>query len=150
MTKMIVVLAIAMVALISLCGTTQAFHLSNRSIRLSTRVSDANKAEPDQKFKLSFGKLVQLIGMGAGAPMLGEFKGVDERGALQFELEANNYGKELESVNFLDGQVDKFGDLKPPGFFANLASGGKLQSEWDEKIKDRLRNAPPPTGKGRK
>ena len=99
MARIVAIIAVAVAVVLSLCSTTNAFHISNRPIaRLSLRIQNTNAPEQppkDDKNKLSFAKLVQLIGMGAGAPMLGEFKGVDERGALQFELEANNYGKEL-------------------------------------------------------
>ena len=67
--------------------------------------------------------------------MLGEFKGVGERGELQFELEANYYNKELDSKNFMDGETGAKFAIEPPGFFQNLISGGKLQGEWEEKMK---------------
>jgi hypothetical protein len=98
--------------------------------------SSKEEKPAEDKNKLTFGKIVQLVGMGAGAPMLGEFKEVDERGRLIFELEANNYGKELDAKYFKEGYVEKADDLKPPGFFQNLFSGGRLQSEWEEKIKN--------------
>ena len=34
----------------------------------------------------------------------------------------------VESKNFMDGEVNKFGDLQPPGFFANLMSGTTSQT----------------------
>ena len=73
--------------------------------------------------------------------MLGEFKDIDERGRLILELEANNFGTELDAKYFKEGYVEKDdGALKPPGFFQNLASGGKLQGEWEEKIKNSRNN----------
>lgn len=88
--------------------------------------------------------LVQLITMGAGAPMLGEFEKFDDQGRAIFKLEANNFvdGKgeviQTRAKFFNDGWTDSSenGDAlsdKPPGFWQNLASGGRLQSEWDEK-----------------
>jgi len=110
-----------------------------------------------------------------GAPMLGEFKGIGERGELQFELEvclsfpkpafpvlgishtlwfvrdpyleANNYNGELRSKNFLDGETGSKFAIEPPGFFQNLLSGGKLQGEWEEKMKQVNSAAEPPAKK---
>ena len=54
-----------------------------------------------------------------------------------FELEANNFsdkdgnvrrGKYLE-----DGYVDSADGDKPPDFFTNLLSGGKLQRDFDDR-----------------
>mmetsp|Transcript_30066 Transcript_30066/g.39575 ORF Transcript_30066/g.39575 Transcript_30066/m.39575 type:complete len:143 (+) Transcript_30066:110-538(+) len=91
--------------------------------------------EPE-KPKMNFEALVQLVTMGAGAPSLGEFQGVDEDGKLMFELEANNYVDSegnLKRNKYVDeGWVDNSED-KAPGFFENLLSGGKLQSEYRKK-----------------
>ena len=117
--------------LLVFAAMTSAFHISSRvrnTFSILAKPAPAADGEKKKEGGLTIAKLVQLIGMGAGAPMLGEFKGVDERGALQFELEANNYNKELESRNFMDGEVDKFGGLEPPGFFANLMSGNTDRS----------------------
>ena len=90
--------------------------------------------------KLTFGKLVQLITMGAGAPMLGEFKEIDENGKMIFELEANNLvdseGNSIQTKAkyFRDGYVEEKSDMSPPGFWGNLLSGGRLQGEWEAKI----------------
>mmetsp|Transcript_26205 Transcript_26205/g.33875 ORF Transcript_26205/g.33875 Transcript_26205/m.33875 type:complete len:90 (-) Transcript_26205:204-473(-) len=85
---------------------------------------------------MNFEALVQLVTMGAGAPSLGEFQGVDEDGKLMFELEANNYVDSegnLKRNKYVDeGWVDNSED-KAPGFFENLLSGGKLQSEYRKK-----------------
>eukprot|EP00596_Hydrurales_sp_CCMP1899_P001811 CAMPEP_0119035194 /NCGR_PEP_ID=MMETSP1177-20130426/2141_1 /TAXON_ID=2985 /ORGANISM="Ochromonas sp, Strain CCMP1899" /LENGTH=107 /DNA_ID=CAMNT_0006993161 /DNA_START=218 /DNA_END=541 /DNA_ORIENTATION=- len=97
------------------------------------------KAEPE-KPKFTFSKLIQLIGLGAGAPMLGEFRGMDENGKMMFELEANNLvdseGNSLQTKKkyFRDGYVEEKNDMSPPGFWSNLISGGKLQGEWEAKI----------------
>lgn len=77
--------------------------------------------------------------MGAGAPSLGEYKRTDESGRMIFELEANNFSdekgnpKQTQAKYFNEGYVgEDFAD-KPPGFWSNLISGGKLQREWDER-----------------
>ncbi|KAJ1443407.1 hypothetical protein B484DRAFT_441608 [Ochromonadaceae sp. CCMP2298] len=60
---------------------------------------------------------------------------------MMFELEANNLmdseGNTIQTRGkfFKDGYVEKSDNdfkTKPPGFFSNLLSGGKLQTEWDE------------------
>ena len=81
--------------------------------------------------------------MGAGAPSLGKFKEMDSNGKMLFELEANNAydekGNSLQTKQryFERGYVeDKTStEPKPPGFFENLLSGGRLQTEWEEKLK---------------
>ena len=85
--------------------------------------------------KLTLGAVIQLITMGAGAPSLGEYKETDENGRMIFELEANNFLGELKGKNFQDGWVETSDDAieRPPGFFQNLLSGGKLMEEWDKK-----------------
>jgi hypothetical protein len=97
-------------------------------------------AKGEKKGGLTIGGLVQLVLMGAGAPGLGEYKGTDPTtGKMMFELEANNFinakGEDLQTKGkfFKDGWVEGSTDAldKPPGFFANLLSGGKLQEEWD-------------------
>ena len=84
--------------------------------------------------------LLQLIALGAGAPLLGEFEKFDENGRAIFKLEANNLvDSKGESIQarakfFNDGWTeDSDESIKPPGFLENLLSGGRLQSEWDEK-----------------
>lgn len=96
-----------------------------------------------QEQKKGFGipQLVQLISMGMGAPMLGEFEKIDEDGRAIFKLEANNLvdadgnSIQMRAKNFSEGYVPGSADSlnEPPGFFANLFSGGKLQSAWDAK-----------------
>ena len=100
---------------------------------------DGKKAKPVEK-KLSLDGLMQVMAMGAGAPMLGDLKKVNlnkpeaEGGAaLQFELEANNFNLDDRGSYFNDGWVAE--DDGAPGFFENLMSGGKLQREWDQKRK---------------
>ena len=85
--------------------------------------------------KLTLGAVIQLITMGAGAPSLGEYKETDENGRMLFELEANNFLGELKGKNFNEGWVESSDDAieKPPGFFKNLLSGGRLMEEWDKK-----------------
>lgn len=89
--------------------------------------------------KFTVGGLIQLIMMGAGAPSLGEYKRTDENGRMIFELEANNLtdkdgtSKQTKAKYFTDGYVEDANADKAPGFWQNLASGGKLQSEWDER-----------------
>ena len=118
----------------------RTFIISDLTFALSATKSSkgAESEQPDAaetKKKLTLGGVFQLMAMGAGAPMLGEYKETDENGKMMFELEANNYNKELKSKNFNDGWVEDSADAinKPPGFFANLLSGGKLQEEWDAK-----------------
>ena len=72
---------------------------------------------------ITFQGLVDLIALGAGAPNLGKFKGVDkETGALQFELEKNNFkssktGKTYNSFDnrdatyFEEGYIDEDADV---------------------------------------
>jgi hypothetical protein len=48
-----------------------------------------------------------------------------------FELEANNFGKETNARYFTDGYVEEENADSPPGFWQNLASGGRLQTEWE-------------------
>jgi len=97
-------------------------------------------AEAEAK-KSGFGiaNLLQLMAMGAGAPMLGEFEKFEDNKAI-FKLEANNLvdseGNVIQTRAkfFENGWVEDGADsIKPPGFFANLVSGGKLQEEWDNK-----------------
>jgi protein-L-isoaspartate O-methyltransferase len=68
---------------------------------------------------------------------LGEYKGTDENGKMMFELEANNLtdengvSKQTKAKYFTEGYVESDFEAPPPGFWANLASGGKLQASWD-------------------
>jgi hypothetical protein len=101
---------------------------------------DEPEKKKDEK-KISLDGLMQVMAMGAGAPMLGDLKKTNfdkpeaEGGAaLQFELEANNFDLDARGTYFEDGYVEEAGD-SGPGFFENLMSGGKLQREYDERKK---------------
>ena len=68
----------------ALMSASSAFRISSRVRHSFSRVS-AKAPEPSsdgekKKGGLTLAKLVQLIGMGAGAPMLGEFKGRNPSG----------------------------------------------------------------------
>ena len=75
--------------------------------------------------------------------MLGEYKETDENGRMIFELEANNYvdsdGRTIQTKAkyFTDGYVEDDFEVKPPGFWANLLSGGKLQAQWDQQFQSK-------------
>ena len=105
------------------------------------RFTKEDASRESDKPKMTLGKLAQLMAMGAGAPMLGEFKEIDENGKMIFELEANNLvdseGNSIQAKAkyFTDGYVEERNDLSPPGFWGNLMSGGKLQGEWEAKIR---------------
>lgn len=135
-----------LIVLLVCCQFACGFQSFHRHAQRSTRhqyqymkVSDAPKE--DKKPQMTFGKLVQLISMGAGAPMLGEFKEIDADGKMIFELEANNLvdseGNSIQTKAkyFRDGYVEVKDDLSPPGFWGNLVSGGRLQGEWEAKIR---------------
>lgn len=100
------------------------------------------EGEEKKKMGIDLSGLMQVMSMGAGAPMLGDLKKTNfdkpesEGGAaLQFELEANNFDLDSRGTYFDDGYVAD--DYAGPNFFENLMSGGKLQREYDE----RRRNA---------
>jgi hypothetical protein len=99
--------------------------------------TNKNEEKPKSVPKIGLSNLIQLITMGAGAPGLGEYKRTDENGKMYFELEANNLTdekgnpKQLKGKYFNDGYTGEDFEIKPPGFWENLMSGGKLQSDWD-------------------
>lgn len=134
---------ICLIALLGcqLCFAFQSSHHIQSGNFLNSFLKASNDAKDTEKPKMTFSKLVQLITMGAGAPMLGEFKEIDEQGRMIFELEANNLvdseGNSIQTKAkyFRDGYVEEKNDLSPPGFWGNLVSGGRLQGEWEEKIK---------------
>ena len=99
----------------AIMSASSAFQINSRVrysfSRVSAKAPESASDGEKKKGGLTLAKLVQLIGMGAGAPMLGEFKGVDERGALQFELEANNYNKECNVPSFYHPHFSRFADL---------------------------------------
>lgn len=73
---------------------------------------------------------------------LGEFDRIDpETGKMFFKLEANNFinskGEDLQTKAkyFNDGYVESRDEIQAPGFWRNLFSGGRLQSEWEESLK---------------
>lgn len=114
-------------------------HLVPRLSSSSIFSNGKDNQKKDSK-KFSFGGLIQLITMGAGAPSLGEYKRTDENGRMIFELEANNFAdadgnpNQLKAKYFMDGYVAE-DENKPPGFWGNLLSGGRLQREWEDKLK---------------
>ena len=93
------------------------------------------KKKDDKQIGLS--GLFQVMGMGAGAPMLGDLKEVnfknDGKPDLMFELEANNFNLDDRGTYFDDGYVSD--EQTAPNFFENLMSGGRLQREFDERKK---------------
>ncbi len=111
----------------------------NNSKKKMDPIDSAPSKELKRQFK--FADLITLIQMGAGAPSLGEYERTDENGKMFFKLEANNaYDENGNSIQtkgkyFLDGYVDDEID-KPPGFFENLLTGGKKQSEWESRINE--------------
>jgi hypothetical protein len=73
----------------------------------------AKKGEEKPEKKIGFSGIVQLIASGMGAPMLGEFEGIDEEtGNFMFSLEANNLvdekgrSKQTQMPHFENGWVD--------------------------------------------
>ena len=56
--------------------------------------------DKDDKKKISFSGLLQVITAGMGAPFLGDYEGVDEEtGKFMFSLEANNLVDEVRFCN---------------------------------------------------
>lgn len=103
---------------------------------------EADEPEKPEKEgpKITLDGLMQVMSMGAGAPMLGDlkktnFKKPEAEGgaALQFELEANNFDLNTRGKYFDSGNVDA-DEYDGPGFFENLISGGKLQREYDKQL----------------
>ena len=103
--------------------------------------ADDESEKPEKEGpKITLDGLMQVMSMGAGAPMLGDLKKTNfkkpeaEAGAaLQFELEANNFDLNDRGKYFDSGNVDA-GEYDGPGFFENLMSGGKLQREYDKQL----------------
>ena len=98
--------------------------------------------KPKEEKKLTLDGLMQVMAMGAGAPMLGDLKKTNfekpesEGGAaLQFELEANNFDLNTRGTYFDNGSTGTSTTYDNPGFFENLMSGGKLQREYDERMR---------------
>uniref|UniRef100_A0A7S2CPV8 Uncharacterized protein n=1 Tax=Octactis speculum TaxID=3111310 RepID=A0A7S2CPV8_9STRA len=100
------------------------------------------EAEEPEKKGISFQGLFDLMAMGVGAPNLGKFTGVDEEtGALQFELEVNNFeskvtGKKYTSYDnrdntyFEEGYVDEDADVM--GKMSRFFGGGKKEENLEE------------------
>jgi hypothetical protein len=109
------------------------------SFRINAEKGDA---EEPPKAKMTFGALIQLVTMGAGAPSLGEYERTDENGKMFFKLEANNFAdadgnsKQMQAKYFNEGYVEDENSDKPPGFFGNLLSGGQKQRDWEKRITD--------------
>jgi hypothetical protein len=100
--------------------------------------------KPKEEKKLTLDGLMQVMAMGAGAPMLGDLKKTNfekpesEGGAaLQFELEANNFNLDDRGKYFDNGSTGTSTTYDNPGFFDNLMSGGKLQREYDERMRQK-------------
>ena len=100
--------------------------------------------EPKEEKKLTLDGFMQVMAMGAGAPMLGDLKKTNfekpesEGGAaLQFELEANNFDLNTRGTYFDNGSTGTSTTYDNPGFFENLMSGGKLQREYDERMRQK-------------
>jgi hypothetical protein len=123
------------------CGSAfspQGLSPARRALERSHLLAMAKKGkDPEpEKPKMTLGALVQLMTMGAGAPSLGEFRGMKGTTAM-FELEANNFSDENGNVRrgkyFEDGYVEDPSTAGAPNFFANLMSGGKLQREYEDR-----------------
>merc|ERR1719203_281797 len=108
-------------------------------MRMPWEPEDAGATPKEEKNKkgIDLSGLMQVVSMGAGAPMLGDLKKVNldkpetEGGAaLQFELEANNFDLDSRGKFFDSGNTNAE-EYDGPGFFENLLSGGKLQFELE-------------------
>ena len=121
------------VLIASACGFVA--YPKNFHRRIFAEKEDAPKMLP----KIKFGELLQLITFGLGAPSLGEYKGTDENGKMMFELDANKFNGGYPGGQYVEsGYVEETDDgIKPPGFWQNLISGGKMQGEYEEKLKSR-------------
>ena len=112
------------------------FSSARSKLPMAMKAEDANNGAGDKK-KFSVSQLIQLVTMGAGAPSLGEYKSTDENGRMFFELDANKFNGGVPSGKYVDsGYVDEKDDKdQPPGFWKNLISGGKLQTEYENRLK---------------
>ena len=111
-----------------------------KEFKPSAKQQSQSDAEP-KKEGIDLSGLLQVVSMGAGAPMLGDLKRTNfekpeaEAGAaLQFELEANNFDLDARGTFFDDGYVAD--DEVKVDFFQNLLSGGRLQREADRKSEE--------------
>ena len=105
---------------------------------------ETEDGEAKDEKKLTLDGLMQVMAMGAGAPMLGDLKKTNfdkpesEGGAaLQFELEANNFDLDARGEYFDNGSTGTSTTYDNPSFFDNLMSGGKLQREYDDRMRQR-------------
>ena len=105
---------------------------------------ELKEGEEKEEKKLTLDGLMQVMAMGAGAPMLGELKKTNfekpeaEGGAaLQFELEANNFDLDARGEYFDNGSTGTSTTYDNPSFFDNLMSGGKLQREYDQRMEQK-------------
>lgn len=129
-----VILLCVLVLLITIANAFKAPCFSSR-YAIARTMTDNDSTGDKKKFSMS--QLIQLVTMGAGAPSLGEYKSTDENGRMFFELDANKFNGGVPSGKYVEsGYVDEKNDeVKPPGFWQNLISGGKLQSEYEDKLK---------------
>ena len=149
------ILSLVVVIFLAVIYYIQGFYSHGCSLRLNKRIVLSNNrrdinnvpksantsGKSDNKKGFTLGNLFQLVAMGAGAPVLGEYKETDENGKMLFELEANNFsdkdGNSLQSKApfFENGyEGDRF-EESPPNFWKNLLSGGRLQAEWENRAK---------------
>ena len=131
-----VILLCVFVLLATIADAFRAPHVSFRC-HLARAMATEDGDDIGDKKKFSVSQLIQLVTMGAGAPSLGEYKSTDENGKMFFELDANKFNGGVPSGKYVDsGYVDEKNDeIKPPGFWQNLISGGKLQSEYENKLR---------------
>lgn len=75
--------------------------------------------EGEKKAGIDFSGLAQLMTMGAGAPSLGEFTGMEDN-KMMFELEGNNFSDEDGNIKkgayMEDGWVDESEEEMPNPF----------------------------------
>ena len=137
--RSILLLSLTAVAALTLPSTRCAARCATPAMKAGDK-----DAKDDNKPKITLDGLLQVMSMGAGAPMLGDLKKTNfdkpesEGGAaLQFELEANNFDLNSRGSFFDSGWTGDEAGEEGPGFFENLMSGGKLQREYDERMRKR-------------
>jgi hypothetical protein len=136
------VVSVASFVPVQRCSSASAEGYLCGAVSISRREAKP-KQEPEnepveKKPGITFQGLFDLIALGAGAPNLGKFTGVDKQtGTLNFELEKNNFkskktGKNYNSFDNRDGTyfeagyVDEDADIM--GKFGRMF-GGKKKSE---------------------
>jgi len=141
------VLVFAMAASVACAFSPSLILPGSSSSRITTKVSffgkpeepqsqsGAPEEESEKKPGITMQGLMELVMLGAGAPNLGKFTGVDEEtGTLNFELEKNNFkskttGKNYNSFDNRDGTyfeagyVDEDADIMAK--FGKFFGGGK-------------------------